>query len=200
MVANLVRANAERAKELRQYTSMRHYSVAYRGFPKDVAATMDVQATFDAPSTKTFRIVSQSGSKLLIGRVLKKLLETEEEAAKNPEQSALTPANYTFQLLGTEEAGAERLYVLHVEPRMESKYLYRGKIWVDAHDFAVTRIVAEPAKDPSFWIKQTDIHHIYEKVGRFWLPERNQSETHVRGGGTATLTIEYSNYHVNGSE
>ena len=37
------------------------------------------------------------------------------------------------------------------------------------------RIEAEPAKNPSFWIKKTDIHHEYVKVGDFWLPADNKS-------------------------
>ena len=55
---------------------------------------------------------------------------------------------------------------------MDNKYLYR-KNWVDAADFAISQIEAEPAKNPSFWIKKTEIHHRYGKLGEFWLPLRN---------------------------
>ena len=48
-------------------------------------------------------------------------------------------------------------YVLNVIPRTDEKFLYRGKIWVDAKDFAVTRIEAEPAKEP-FHVGQEDRH------------------------------------------
>ena len=58
------------------------------------------------------------------------------------------------------------------------------------------RIEAEPAKNPSFWIKKTDIHHSYNKVGDFWLPSENQSVSAVRGGGRAVLTIKYLNYEI----
>ena len=65
-----------------------------------------------------------------------------------------------------------------------------------AEDFAVARIEAEPAKNPSFWTKNTKIEHRYVKVNDFWLPARNHSLTSVRLGGRADLTIEYLDYQV----
>ncbi|MEO6119505.1 MAG: hypothetical protein ABIP12_02355 [Terriglobales bacterium] len=81
-------------------------------------------------------------------------------------------------------------------PKIKNKFLYRGKIWVDAGDFAVTRIAAEPAKNPSFWIKQTQIEQVYGKVDEFWMPMRNRSMTSVRLGGHADLTIDYQDYQM----
>jgi hypothetical protein len=69
-------------------------------------------------------------------------------------------------------------------------------VWVDATDFAVTRIDAEPAQNPSFWTKKSEVHHEYMKVQGFWLPRRNESVSYIRLGGRATLTIEYNNYRV----
>ena len=74
-----------------------------------------------------------------------------------------------------------------------------AKVWVDATDFAVTRIDAEPAQNPSFWTKRSEIHHEYMKVQDFWLPHRNESVSYIRLGGRATLTIDYGNYRVNDS-
>ncbi len=34
------------------------------------------------------------------------------------------------------------------------------------------------------------------RQGDFWLPERNQSESKVRIGGNAILTIEYGTYRL----
>jgi hypothetical protein len=79
---------------------------------------------------------------------------------------------------------------------VDNKYLYRGKIWVDATDFAVARIDAEPAKNPSIWISSTAINHEYTKTDGFWLPAQNRSETKVRVGGKAVLTIDYGKYQV----
>ena len=85
---------------------------------------------------------------------------------------------------------------MQVSPKARNTYVYRGKIWVDGVDFAVTRIEAEPAQNPSFWTKKSEIHHEYKKVAGFWLPTRNESISYIRLGGRATLTIEYTNYRV----
>jgi hypothetical protein len=198
VVSNLVRKDAERARALRHYESTRIYHLSYRGFPSDRDAEMTVEASFDSPSTKNFKIISQSGSKLIIDRVLKRLLESEKEAAE-PEihaRTLLNPENYDIALVGYEPSGAGGQYVLEVYPKAKSKYVYRGKVWVDGTDFAVTRIDAEPAQNPSFWTKKSEIHHQYMKVQNFWLPQRNESVSYIRLGGRATLTIDYNNYHV----
>lgn len=211
IVDNLVRRNAEREQALRRYESTRVYRLVYRGFPGDREAQMTVDATYDSPSTKSFKVISQTGSKLIVDRVFKRLLDSEKEAAE-PEMHArtlLNRDNYDFALIGFESAGVNppgvnpsdksSQYVLAVSPKTKSKYLYRGKAWVDATDFAITRIDAEPAQNPSFWTKKSEIHHEYMKVQDFWLPRRNESVSYIRLGGRATLTIEYNDYRVTDS-
>lgn len=191
IVNRLAEQDRKRADALKGYTEERHYTVTYRGFPLTMRASLVVEATYDAPGTKRFRIVSETGSKLLADKVLKRLLETEEAAALDPEKTALTPENYSFALVDEEAVNGRQCYVLQVEPKTDSKLLYRGRVWVDAADYAVVQIDAEPAQNPSFWIRKTTIHHEYAKTGPFWLPERNHSETEVRLGGTADLAIDY---------
>jgi hypothetical protein len=190
VVQRMMERNQIRSQGLSQYVELRHYQVDYRGI-KNLSARMEVEVTFDAASGKTMRLVSQEGSRLLCDRVLKKLIESEKEAGKDKTSTALTPANYRFESAGVESIDGRPAYILRVEPLTASKFLYVGKIWIDAADFAVAKIEAEPAKSPSFWIKQTIIHHTYARSGGFWLPRENRSETKVRLGGTAILTIDY---------
>src|ERR1700694_4306654 len=198
VVDNLVRKDQERAQALRHYESTRIYRLTYHGFPGDRVAEMVVEATYDHPSKKQFKIVSQTGSKLIIDRVFKRLLDSEKEAAE-PEVHArtlLNRDNYDIALTGYELSPTGGQYELTVDPKSKSKYVYRGKVWIDGTDFAVTRIDAEPAQNPSFWTKKSEIHHEYTKVQNFWLPRRNESVSYIRLGGRATLTIEYDNYRV----
>ena len=198
VVDNLVRRNQERAQALLHSEATRVYRLVYRGFPSDREAEMTVQATYSSPSSKEFKVVSQSGSKLIQDRVFKRLLESEQEAAQ-PAMSAQTQLNrnnYEFELAGYEPSETGGQYVLLVTPKRKSKYVYRGKVWVDGNDFAVTHIEAEPAVNPSFWTKRNEIRHDYQKVQSFWLPARNESVSYIRLGGRATLTIEYRDYRV----
>jgi hypothetical protein len=200
IVAKMVAGNQLRAAGLRGFTGRRVYQLHYRGFPKDESAEMVVAVHYTAPSTKDFTVLSESGSRFIIKHVLRRLLTSEQEAQtpENRQKTALTPLNYSFQLLRAEVTPEGRYYVLSVQPKIASKFLYRGDVWVDAKDFAVARIDAEPAENPSIWISHTHIEQKYGKLGPFWLPQQNESTTKIRLGGTATLSIDYQDYTLSG--
>lgn len=198
IVANLEARNAQRTTALAEFEGDRIYHMEYRGFFGNRDAEMVVKVRFHAPNDKEFKIISQSGSRFVIDHVLKKLIESEEEYSRtdNRQQNSMTPANYDFELAGYEDSPEGGSYILDLLPKTKNKFLYRGKIWVDAKDFAVTRIEGEPARNPSMWIKKTSIAHRYTKIDGFWLPAENHTESLIRLGGTATLSIEYQNYKI----
>ena len=196
ILASMEHRNQMQREALKHYQAVRQYHVEYQGITT-IQAGMEVEANFDATSGKSFRVVSQSGSKILSEKILKKAMEAEAEASKDSGATALTPANYRFQLQGNEILGGRPAYILSVEPLKESKFLYRGKVWVDATDFAVAKVEASPAKNPSFLISRTQIQWTYAKTGNFWLPQRSRSESKIRIGGTAVLTIDYGTYQIN---
>jgi len=139
---------------------------------------MTVEVNYDIATGKNLESVSSSGSKFLIEKVLKRAVESEREAFRDRSSTALTPANYRFELVGTETVGGRPAYVLHVEPVTPSKFLYRGKVWVDATDFAVAKMETQPAKSPSFWISQTLIHYTGAKMDGFWMPQQMLCRAH----------------------
>jgi hypothetical protein len=196
IVGEMQRHSQARKYGLKHLKSIRQYQVEYRGFSTVIAANMEVEYNYDALMGKSFRIVKQSGSKTLCEKVLKRALESELEASQDNAATALTPANYRFHLAGTETLGGRPAYVLDVQPLVASKFLYKGKVWVDAAEFVLLKIEAEPAKNPSFWIARTRILQTFAKTGDYWLPERNRSETKVRIGGTAVFAIDYGKYEI----
>ena len=194
--------NAQRAQHLHNFESQRQYTLDDTGFPSSRSAEMKVKVYYQAPGTKSFTVLSEGGSRLILTHVFHKLLESEQESsidAKNRDGVALTSDNYRFSLRGCEVDAGRNLYVLEVEPLRDTKFLYRGTIWVDAQDFAVTRIEGEPARNPSFWTKRSVIRHQYQKVGEFYLPVLNETVSEVRLGGKAVLTIRYQDYKLNQS-
>jgi hypothetical protein len=198
VVNNLISRNLQRAAALHAYQSTRLYRIEYRGFPSSRSAEMVVEVKYRAPYTKQFTIRSESGSKVLVEKVLKRLLQSEQEAQNDENQAhiAINNENYKLKLLGSESAPTGFLFILFAEPRANNKYLFRGKVWVDAHDFAIVRMEGAPAKNPSFWIKETKIEQHYTKVGDFWLPLSNRSASAIRLGGSANLTIDYRDYKI----
>lgn len=198
VVTKLQENNAERAAALYQYQATRVYRMQYRGFPSNRDAEMVVHMTYHAPNSKQFSVVSSTGSKFIIDHIFNKLLESEQEAAndENRRRTMLSTENYDFTWSGYENTPAGSRYVLNLIPKTRNKFLYRGRVWVDAKDFAVVRIEGEPGKNPSLWIKRTDIEHSYVKVDDFWLPAENHTQSVIRLGGVATLSIEYRDYKV----
>ena len=195
----LAARNAERSQHLLSFESKRHYNLEYSGFPSAYGAEMNVHASYRAPGTKKLTIVSESGSKLMLNHVLHRLIESEEESAgddSNRNAVALTADNYGFVLRGCDSVSGRDVYVMEVQPLRDNKFLYRGTIWVDAEDFAVVRIDAEPARNPSFWTKRSRIHHQYRKIGDFYLPAFNETVAETRFGGHAVLTIRYESYKL----
>jgi hypothetical protein len=196
ILASMEHHNQMQREKLKRYRAVRQYQVEYQGI-KTIDAGMVAEFDFDAASGKSYRIVSQSGSRILGEKILKRAMDSEIEASKDSGATALTPANYRFQLRGSESVQGRPAYILSVEPLKESKFLYRGKVWVDATDFAVAKIEASPAKNPSFLISRTLIQWTYTKIGNFWLPQWSRSESKIRIGGTAVLTIDYGTYQIN---
>ena len=92
----------------------------------------------------------------MMNRILKKLLETEQESLEINIVTVfeITSDNYDFALLESPDINGGCSYVLDAQPRTVNRFLFRGKIWLDSDDFAVCRIEAEPAKNPSFWIRK----------------------------------------------
>jgi hypothetical protein len=197
IVGQLAAREAERAASSRAYTGLRRYTLDYKGFPGDKHAEMVVEVA-SVPPEKKLTIVSESGSKILINRVLRKLVENEREASagNNSRNTKLSTENYDFDLVGEDTLADRRCYVLQVKAKKSNKFLYVGKVWIDAEDFALAQISARPARNPSFWISATQIDHRYAKWDDLWLPQSNRSTSKVRLGGQAALSIDYYDYKL----
>jgi outer membrane lipoprotein-sorting protein len=197
VVRRVVQMNEQRANELESYSSIRSYHLECHCLSHK-KADMVVRAEYEAPNKKVFTIVSESGSGTVRSRVFKKLLEAEQESMRdeNQQRSAIAPQNYTFQLTDHQKIGGNEFYVIEARPLTKNKFLFQGRIWVDAKDFAITQVEGEPAVNPSWWTVKTDFTRSYQKIGSFWLPESNESETKVRILGTAVLTIKYREYQI----
>jgi hypothetical protein len=197
LFARLLECNRARDARLRQYSAVRTYSVTNdRG---KLYAQEVVRVDYQAPDHKSFRTMSEEGSGLVRDMVLKRLLESESETSSGRahHDSAIKPANYEFNLLGEQDVGPHHCLVAEAIPKRKDKYLFEGKVWIDAQDYAIVRIAGQPAKSLSFWITRADFVREYERVGDFWLPARDETLVHVRLYGKKILTIHHGEYVVN---
>jgi hypothetical protein len=198
ILAELVKQNELRNARLRKYSAIRAYAVM--NSEGKVHAREIVRMEYIAPDQKTFVKTSEEGSRLVRQMVLNRLMETETSTATGKEHhdSSITPANYTFHVLGQEEVGAHHCYVVEAVPKRKDKYLFEGKIWIDSREFAIVRIAGHPAKKLSFWITRAEFVRHYEKVDDFWFPVKDETFLDVKLYGKKILTIEHRIDTVNG--
>jgi outer membrane lipoprotein-sorting protein len=197
VVAKMMQFDAQRQSQLTGYTAIRHY-VAVN---KNRRAEMLVHVDCASDGAKQFTVLSEEGSGSIRKHVFHKLLSEETEASRHGTRNStrLIPANYDFQFVGQEKLETGFAYVLQVSPKTANKYLINGKIWVDANDYSIVRIEGQPARNPSFWVRNVHFVHTYEKVGPFWFASATHTESEVRIFGSSELTIENSDYTLNPS-
>jgi hypothetical protein len=95
---------------------------------------------------KRFEVVAESGSGFVRSRIIRRMIEAEREASEKGEheQTRIIPQNYDFQLLRTEVTDGRPAYVLEISPKTKNQFMVRGRIWVDAEDFGITRLEGQP--------------------------------------------------------
>lgn len=184
---------------LRDYEVNRKYVVEGRRFGQQAA--MEVRVNYSFPGCKNIQVLWANGSSLLKSRVLNRVIDAEVEAASDEmrDHTKLNSRNYVMRVTGTDTLGGRRCFVVELTPRERSRYLVRGRMWLDAQDAAVVKLEGEPAAGCSFWVHNIHIVQNYRKFGAFWLIAQIQTDADVRFYGPASLSIEYYGYQVNRS-
>jgi hypothetical protein len=199
LFAELLAHNELRNATLLGYTEYRTYQVT--DTTGKVRADVSGQMEYHAPDKKTFVTTSESGSGIVRRLALHPLIASEIEtvSGKQHHDSSISPANYTFELLGEQQVGPYHCFVVQAMPKRPDKYLFEGKVWIDSEDYAVVRIAGHPAKKLSFWIERADFVREYQKIDGFWLSKRDETFVRVRLYGQKVLTIDHRNYAVTGA-
>jgi hypothetical protein len=197
VIARVMEHDRQLQSSLDGYTGQRRYVLENARHHKRAEMLVRVKCVKDG--SKEFEIVSSDGWGIVRSHVFPKLLAAETDASQpgSRERSRIIPENYSFQMLGADTVNDRPAYVLAVTPKTANKYLMKGKIWVDAHEYGIVRIEGQPAKNPSFWTKSVHFVHTYAKQGPFWLPLSDDSLTDVRILGATDLKIEYFGYLPN---
>ena len=97
-------------------------------------------------------------------------------------------------MLAAESVEGRPAYLNEVVPKRQDKYLFRGRTWVDAEDYALARVEGQPAKNPSFWTRSVHFVQQYRKNRFFWFPSSTDSVTEARIFGTTRVSIRYFDY------
>jgi hypothetical protein len=199
LFTELLAHNERRNAALVGYIEQRTYAVT--DMTGRVRAQESGQMEYRTPDRKSFATTSESGSGLVRRLALNPLIAGEIEAAsgKQHHDSAITPSNYALELLGEQQVGPYRCFVVRATPKRSDKYLFEGKVWIDTEDYAVVRIEGHPAQKLSFWLERVNFVREYQKIDGFWLPQKDETFVQVRMYGKKVLTIEHQNYTLTGA-
>src|SRR5580658_7761670 len=200
LFGELAAHNEQRRMALHDYSVQRTYQVI--DLKGKVHAEEVGRMEFLALGQKTCTVTSESGSGLVRHMALNPLINSEIETAAGKEHhdSAISADNYFLNLLGEQQVGPYRCFVAKAVPKRKDKYLFEGKLWIDVQDYSVIRIEGHPAKKLSFWIERADFVRQYQKIDRFWLPQKDQTLVQVRLYGKKVLTIDHRDYVVNAGQ
>jgi hypothetical protein len=144
-----------------------------------------------------YEITGEGGSGYIRSKVLKALLDAEQEVIARGEtaRSSLAPSNYTFQANGVDGEG---LVNVLLSPRRKERVLVAGMIALNPSDGALVRLEGRLAKNPSFWIKDVDIKRRYERIHGTVVPVSLDTKAQVRFLGEATLRMTYIYSEIDG--
>jgi hypothetical protein len=194
IVARMAQARAENRARLRPYIVTREYKL----YGKERQATKSevvADVTFVPPDSKKYTIEQINGSglgKMIIGHMLAK----EAEVTKDYGATDISPDNYDFRFIREEEVSGQRCYVLELLPGRKDKNLLRGNIWVDANTYLLRRTEGQPAKAPSWWVRDVRIALHYGDVGGMWLQTASEATAHVRILGPCTMVSRDVKYKI----
>ena len=85
--------------------------------------------------------------------------------------------------------------MLEISPRRNDKTLLRGRIWLDSTTYLLRRAEGEPARSPSWWLKDARVVLNFSNVGGMWLQTSSEATADVRFLGPHTMTardVDYS--------
>ena len=144
----------------------------------------------------SYQIVSERGSDMARGKVLRPMLAREQELVNQGEgvKSELSAANYEFTEAGRDGDGAR---VVQLKPRRQDMMLVDGRaVLNDGGD--LVRVEGKLAKNPSFWTSLVNVVRRYARIGGVRVPVATETTAKVKFVGTAHLEMLYDYQSVNG--
>ena len=182
------------------FTDIEHYRV-YRGDDQThPAAEMTVRDTYKKGAGKTYTVLSQSGSSLVIRFGLKPLLDN-ETAINVPgqvEKSWFTSANYEMRLKSgaVERLNGRDCFALAITPKQKAPNMIDGTLWVDTRDGSIVQIEGVASKSPSVFAGTTHMMRQYVNIGGYPMATHARAESNSFLFGRTVVVIDYSNYNL----
>ena len=176
---------------LAQYRALRKMHA--QSEKSDHEGWLDAWTEFDAQGFR-YQIVAERGSGTVRNRVLKAILEREQELIANGDfgRGEITPENYEF---GAETERNGLRYVL-IKPKRKDVMLIDGRLVMDSRG-ELLRVEGVLAKNPSFWTTRVNVTRHYSRVDGVRVPMATESLAQVRFVGPSRLQVHYEYETIN---
>jgi outer membrane lipoprotein-sorting protein len=192
IVARMAQARIENQSRFRPYTVTRGYTLFGQERQKSKSeVTADI--TFVPPDRKQYAIQESSGSGL--GEILvRRMLTGEADITRNSTSTEFSMENYDFRFVREEEVEGQLCYVLELLPKRKDRNLVRGNVWVDVKTYLLRRTEGQPAKSPSWWLRDVRMSFSYGEVSGMWLQTSSEATATVRILGQHTMVMRDMKY------
>ncbi|MGE5815905.1 MAG: hypothetical protein ACM36C_15555 [Acidobacteriota bacterium] len=174
----------------------------YRAFRRLEAQGMGQQGWLEAwtelrGNRFSYDVTAEGGSEGVRGRVLRKVLENEQQAWATGEvlQSELTEENYEFERSPEQPQGLVKVLM---KPRRKGKLMLDGAMFLAREAADLVRVEGRAVSNPSFWIKRVDIKKDYQRIVGCSVPVNVVSIANIRFAGKATFRMSYQYAQING--
>jgi len=182
------------------FTDNEHYAV-FRGSDEvHPAAEMWVKTTYKKGVGKSYEVLKQSGSGLVIKFGLRPLLDNEKaiNLPGNVEKSWFDSENYEMKL---KPGGAVRMNgrdcrVLDVAAKRKAPNMIDGTLWADAKDGNIVRLEGIATKSASAFTGATHMMRDYMELSGFPMATHARAESNSWLVGRIVVTIDYSDYRL----
>ena len=193
-------AIAARFENILGFTDVEHYAV-YRGDDQvHPAAEMTVRDTYKKGVGKTYTLMSQSGSSILLHFGLKPLLDNEQtiNQSGNVEKSWFNSANYVMKLnsAAVQNLNGRDCFALDIKPKEVAPNLIIGTMWVDARDETLVQIDGVASKNPSAFSGITHMMRQYTNINGYSMAIHARAESDSALLGRTVVMIDYSDYKL----
>lgn len=193
-------AVAARFENILGFTDVEHYAV-YRGSDQThPVAEMTVKDTYKKGVGKSYSVLSESGSSILLHFGLKPLLDNEQTINQpgNVEKSWFNSANYgmTLKTGNLQKMNGRDCFALDVRPKEAAPNRIIGTIWVDAQDGTLVQIDGVSSKNPSAFSGATHMMRQYANIDGYSMAIHAHAESYSALFGRTVVTIDYNDYKL----
>ncbi len=191
---------AFRAENVLGFTDTEHYAVFRGGDETHPAAEMTATDHYIKGVGKSYTILSQSGSSIILRFGLKPLLDNEQtiNLPGNVEKSWFVTANYDMKLKlgGTVNLNGRACNAIAITAKRKASNAIDGTLWADARDGSIVQIDGTATEAASMFSGPAHMMRQYANVDGFPMAIHARAESDSGLFGHTVVIIDYSNYQL----